>query len=315
MPRKRPPQEMTEKDTEEIKKMITELKKGAKYPEPGDNYLLLKDPHTIQYPEPIGGEMRVSKEVDTHRILLKQIRPVPTATISNPEHVRKLVSEMEDYDRERFKVIFLDTKNRVLGVENIAEGTINAALVHPRETVKGALLQSAAGVIFVHNHPSGIPAPSREDNVLVDKLIEAFGFLGIDVIDAIIIGKEGIFSYRESGKSFKPLLIGGIMESREDTDACTVAMKAAMETMSKYCGEGVNVIEIDGMKFTLPYEVMQIREDVELTHDQRVKAIQESRWAQGEARGLCSKLFGQETKECIERVSRKLAEGMVRKGS
>lgn len=273
-----------------------------------------------KYPEPGGGETRISKEIDTHRVLLEQTRPVPKTTISSPEDVKKLVSEMADYDRERFKVVFLDTKNRVIGIENIAEGTINAALIHPRETVKGAILQNAAGVVFAHNHPSGIPTPSREDDVLIDKLIEAFGFLGIDVIDAIIIGKEGLYSYKEAGKSFKPMLIGGIMEGKPEDDKCSVAIRAAMSVISEQCGEGEREVDIGGVKIKVmaPESVMQVMEEP-LTREQRITAIQDSSWAQGEATGLCTKLFGvvpgaKEYADCIQRVSRKLAEGMVGAG-
>lgn len=271
---------------------------------------------TINYPEPMGGEIRLSKEVQTHRVQLTSLRPVPKKTITKPEDVASLLKELEDYDREVGIILYLDSKNRVLGIEKISEGTLNAALVHPRETVKGAILQNAAGVIFAHNHPSGIPKPSREDDVLIDKLIEAFGFLGIDVIDAIIIGKEGTYSYKEAGKSFRAKLIGGIMESdiKED-DTCETALRAAMETMNKYCSGGYREIDLGGVsvKVEAPGEIMKVMEE-SLTHEQRVAAVQESSWARNAARGFCAKLFGQETPECIERVSRKLAEGMVSKG-
>lgn len=320
MPEKRPPRKVTQEDIGELEKVTAGLKKREiKYPEPEDGSLIIKDSACVTYPEPKGGDLLLKREgVDTHRVELKKIRPVPKVKIAAPIDVVNFVKEMEDYDRERFKAIHFDTKNRVLGVENIAEGTLNSAIVHPRETAKGAILNNAAGVIFVHNHPSGLSQPSNEDDILISKLRDAFKMLSIDVLDAIVIGKEGYYSYKEDMR-LERMTEGGsqrIMESVKEDDACSTAMMAAMETMSKYCpGSGAAEVDIGGYKIKMeaPNEIMQIRENPDLSYDQRVKAIQESRWAQGEARGLCAKLFGQETADCIERVSRKLAEGMVSK--
>ena len=315
MPQKRPPRKVTKQDVEELEKVTAELKKReVRYPEAGGGELIMKDACKISYPEPTGGELFVKKDstIDTHRVELKKIRSVPKVKIAGPEDTAKFVRELEDSDRERFVVIWLDTKNRVLGVENVSTGSINQAIVHPREALKGAVLANAAGVILVHNHPSGIPQPSLEDDELVAKLREVFKLVGIQVLDAIIIGKEGYYSYLVQNRLDKQITGGveRIMEARED-DACTVAMRAAVETMGKYCTE-TNVVEIDGRQYTLPYEVMQIRENGDMTYDQRVQAIKESKWAINEARGLCA-LIGEATPECIEKVSKKLAVGMVLK--
>lgn len=322
MPEKRPPRKVTQQDVEELKKVTAGLqKREIKYPEPEDGSLILKDSACVTYPEPKGGDLLLKREgVDTHRVELKKIRPVPKVKIAAPIDVVNFVKEMEDYDRERFKAVHFDTKNRVLGVENIAEGTLNSALVHPRETAKGAILNNAAGVIFVHNHPSGISKPSNEDDILISKLRDAFKMLSIDVLDAIVIGKEGYYSYKEDMR-LERMTEGGsqrIMEAKED-DACSTALMAAMETMQKYCGEGklVTDIVIGGIKLeiTIPEEIIKIRADRTLTEEERTNKIMESAWAHEEARSLCARLLGQDTEECIGRVSRKLAEGMVKKGS
>ncbi len=313
-----------EKKDNEVKKETE--KKPVKYPNPQDGSLIIKDScpqfHKVTYPEPTGGQMMLKRDIDidTHRVVLKKFRDVPNIKISGPEDVIKFVREMKDYDRERFKVIFLDTKNRVIGIENISEGTINAALVHPREAVKGAVLANASGVILIHNHPSGIPEPSREDDLIVPRLIEGFGLMGIDVTDAIIIGKEGYYSYKEIGK-IPAKATGGtqqIMERKDDK--CSIALKAAMSTIKDYCGEeGEREVDIEGVtiKVQAPETVMQVMEKSELSDEQRIMAIKESPWAQGEASGLCSKLFGasqgsKEFDKCVDRVSTKLAEGMVK---
>lgn len=93
-----------------------------------------------------------------------------------------------------------------------------------------------------------------------------------------------------------------------------------ISTIKDYCGEeGETEVDIDGVKIKVlaPETVMQVREESGLTYEQRVKAIQESAWGRGEAEGLCGKLFGaprgsEEFEKCVERVSRKLAEGMVK---
>lgn len=292
------------------------------YPEPGDNSILIKDScpqfREVTYPEPIGGETMIKRDIDTHRVELKKVRDVPNIKLSVPEDVVKFVREMEDYDRERFKVIYLDNKNRVIGVENISEGTINAALIHPREAVKGAVLANASGVFLIHNHPSGIPQPSHEDDLIRTKLIEGFRLLGIDVIDALIIGKEGYYSYKEAGRMPGTGGIDRVMDAKDDK--CSIALKAAMSTIKDYCGEeGEIEVDIGGVKVKVqaPETVMQVMEEPGLTYEQRVAAIKDSKWAQNEATGLCTKLFGaspgeKEYADCIERVSRKLAEGMVR---
>lgn len=273
----------------------------------------------MEYQKPKGGEMLLKREIDTARVQLKTTRKPPNITLSSPQSVADYIREMQDYDRERFKVLYLDIRNRLLGVENVAEGTINASLIHPREVIKGSLLANASGVILAHNHPSGIPDPSREDIEITSKLYQAFKLMGIDVIDAIVIGQEGYYSFSEKGL-LSTLESGGsrIME-RKGNDACTTAMQAAMSVIEEQCGTGQE-IDIEGVKIKIapPEEVVQVMAE-ELTYDQRVQAIQESSWAQNEAAGLCTKLFGVSPEDegyagCIQKVSRKLAEGVVRKG-
>lgn len=328
MPDKRPPVKITDKDREELEKVITELKKKEiVYPEAGGGEMIIKDACKVTYPEPKGGEMLIKKdgEIDTHRVELKKLRPVPKVKITGPEDIAKFASEMEDMDREYFKIIWLDTKNRVIGVENVSQGSINQAVIHPREAAKGAILASAAGVALLHNHPSGIPEPSIDDDIVIGRLKEVFNLVGIQVIDALVIGREGYYSYMAKGRLDKQLLGGSerLMESKvKEDDACSTALRAAMETMQKYCtepGKLVTDIVIGGIKLEIPIpeEIIKIRADRTLTEEQRTNKIMESEWAQREATRLCTELLGADEKryaECSERVSRKLAEGMVRKG-
>ena len=99
---------------------------------------------------------------------------------------------------EAFMVIYLNVKNRVLDHEIINEGTVDRAIVYPRRIVEHALAHHAAGLILVHNHPSGDPAPSPEDKQLTRGIIEAARTMDIKVLDHIIVGKSGHFSFHEN---------------------------------------------------------------------------------------------------------------------
>lgn len=173
----------------------------------------------ITYPEGgIPGALITQKHqtgrqlVDTVRVQLVPLRPAPKGKINAPEDVARLVSELENADREYAKIIHLDTKNQVVNIETISVGSLSASIVHPREAVKGALLANAASTIFVHNHPSGVCDPSREDLEISGRLKEAFALVGIEMLDSIIVGKGCYYSLRETGfitGKTEPLPISG----------------------------------------------------------------------------------------------------------
>jgi DNA repair protein RadC len=106
---------------------------------------------------------------------------------------------LRDSKKEEFRCVLLDTKNRVIKEETVSTGSLTASLVHPRETFKTAVRESAAAVIFIHNHPSGDIKPSQEDILLTRRLIQAGDLLGIKVLDHVIVGDGGHFSFRDSG--------------------------------------------------------------------------------------------------------------------
>jgi len=106
---------------------------------------------------------------------------------------------LRDSKKEEFRCVLLDTKNRVIKEETVSTGSLTASLVHPRETFKTAVRESAAAVIFVHNHPSGDIKPSQEDILLTRRLVQAGDVLGIKVLDHVIVGDSGHFSFRDSG--------------------------------------------------------------------------------------------------------------------
>lgn len=117
--------------------------------------------------------------------------------LSDPHEVYEKFKNLGTSDRERFYSILLDTKNHVIGVEMVSQGLVDSAPIHPREVYKSALISSASSVIFVHCHISGDPEPSESDREITKKLEEAGRLLGIEVLDHVIIGRDGYYSFAD----------------------------------------------------------------------------------------------------------------------
>jgi DNA repair protein RadC len=101
--------------------------------------------------------------------------------------------------QEEFWTIALDAKNKLLHQSQITKGTLTGSLVHPRDVFEMAIRNKAAGIIILHNHPSGDPHPSMEDRNVTAQIADAGKILGIPLLDHIIIGNEMYFSFRDSG--------------------------------------------------------------------------------------------------------------------
>ena len=108
------------------------------------------------------------------------------------------VDELMVKNKEHFYVLFLDTKNRVIGEELVSVGTLNASLIHPREVFSPAIKACANSIIVVHNHPSGDCEPSIEDKEVTKQIKEAGNVLGINLLDHVIIGKDGFRSLKNN---------------------------------------------------------------------------------------------------------------------
>ncbi len=116
-----------------------------------------------------------------------------------PEDIWKELKDIRDHKKEHFVIFFLDSRNQEIKREVISVGSLNANLVHPREVFEPAVKNLAAQVILAHNHPSGDPEPSEDDLELNKRLVEAGRILGIEVIDHIVISKNGYLSFKEKG--------------------------------------------------------------------------------------------------------------------
>ncbi len=101
--------------------------------------------------------------------------------------------------REHFFVLLLDARHRVQREVRVSVGTLTASLVHPREVFREAVRDAAAALVLVHNHPSGDPAPSREDHGVTRRLVEAGRVLGIPIMDHVVVAEQGYYSFQAAG--------------------------------------------------------------------------------------------------------------------
>ena len=122
----------------------------------------------------------------------------PLKKISCAEDVFNYFHErLKDEKQEHFYILMLNTQNYIIGEQLISKGILDASIIHPREVFKPAIKNSAAKIILVHNHPSGDPSPSEEDNIITEKLIKAGEEIGVKVLDGVIVGRNKFWSWKE----------------------------------------------------------------------------------------------------------------------
>jgi DNA repair protein RadC len=120
--------------------------------------------------------------------------------IRQPQDVYELMrDEIGFAQKEFFYCLLLNTKNRVISKELISIGSLNSAIVHPREVFKIAIKRSSASIIAIHNHPSGDPTPSPEDIELTKRLVSAGSIIGVECLDHVIITGNNFVSLKEKG--------------------------------------------------------------------------------------------------------------------
>ena len=127
--------------------------------------------------------------------------------VRTPQEIYGLCRDIQQSAQEAFIVVDLNAKNNVIDKRLVTLGLLDASLVHPREVFRGAIVNNAAAVVVVHNHPSGDPTPSAEDIRITRQLVEAGKVLSIRVLDHVVIGRPdaagtgtpGFLSLREAG--------------------------------------------------------------------------------------------------------------------
>ncbi|MBN1862982.1 MAG: DNA repair protein RadC [Dehalococcoidales bacterium] len=157
------------------------------------------------------GELQQIKDIGPHsafgiklvqevarKFLKEKIIDKPVYT-SSQEVFDFLYHSMRDLKKETFRVIYLNSQNQIIDINELFAGTVNLSVIHPREVIEGALKHSAVSLIFVHNHPSGNPAPSQHDKTVTRELVYAASIMQIKVLDHIIIGDNTYFSFAGEG--------------------------------------------------------------------------------------------------------------------
>lgn len=130
------------------------------------------------------------------RLMSESIENRPV--FSTPQSVYSYFApRMKNIKKEVFSCLLLDAKNRFIREVRISEGTLNRSLIHPREAFREAVREAAQSVIFIHNHPSGDPSPSKDDIAVTERLKNAGEVIGIDVLDHIIIGDGKFVSLKD----------------------------------------------------------------------------------------------------------------------
>jgi len=120
--------------------------------------------------------------------------------ITNPAQIAGIfIPKMGHLKKEQFRIVLLNSSNSMIGEKIITEGILNASLIHSREVFREAILECSAGIILLHNHPSGNPEPSREDIEITKKLVETGKIMDIPVKDHIIIAGTNYCSFVEKG--------------------------------------------------------------------------------------------------------------------
>jgi len=120
--------------------------------------------------------------------------------IKSPQDTIKIVkNRLKGKKKEHFLVLSLDTRNHLINCKPVSIGSLDSSIVHPREVFKEAISSTAASVIFVHNHPSGDPTPSKEDIKLTKRLVEVGEIMGINVLDHIIVCDKEFLSMKGEG--------------------------------------------------------------------------------------------------------------------
>tara|TARA_R110002111_G_scaffold65277_1_gene107057 strand:+ start:7772 stop:8269 length:498 start_codon:yes stop_codon:yes gene_type:complete len=147
--------------------------------------------------EPITAEQIIEQ---AKQILTTRLCNANSTTFSNPSAVSSyLTIELADKEREVFACLFLDNQHRLIQYEELFYGTIDSAMIYPREVVKAALQHNAAAVIFAHNHPSGLATPSEADKRITDRLKSALDTVDIRTLDHFVVGHSETVSFAEKG--------------------------------------------------------------------------------------------------------------------
>lgn len=142
---------------------------------------------------PLGKAQQIVAAIELGRRFFQK-NATGAAVIRTAKDVYEYTANMRDLPREHLRGLYLNAHYKIIHDEVLSIGSIDSNIIHPREVFKPALEYSAAAVVLVHNHPSGVTAASRQDIVVTEQIVSAGRILGIDLIDHVIVAKEGFES-------------------------------------------------------------------------------------------------------------------------
>lgn len=176
----------------ELLSVLVGARKAQKLYRQGLATLMSEDADLEQYPTIAAARELVA------RALKEELKRGPGLT--NPATVRDFIRlSLIGKEHEVFMAIFLDAQHRVLEVEELFRGTLTQTSVYPREIVKRALRHNASGIIFAHNHPSGVAEPSRADELLTRALKDSLALVDVKVLDHFVVAGNAALSFAERG--------------------------------------------------------------------------------------------------------------------
>ena len=144
-----------------------------------------------------------AKRVDIVQVKMVKERSVlySARRIQSTSDADELVRQfLDELDREAMIVVALNTKSEPTCLQVISIGSLSASIVHPREVFKVAILSNAYSILLAHNHPSGDTTPSQEDIKLTKRIKNASDIMGVSLLDHLIIGSDGYYSFKEIGE-------------------------------------------------------------------------------------------------------------------
>ena len=145
-------------------------------------------------------------------------RPTPLNedAIRHPRHIQSLLSHIASYDREAIYIVFLNSRNQVIGTELHTIGTIDTCVAYHRELARSVLLKNATSIVLAHNHPSGCLKPSNEDLRLTREVWLMMELIGVKLLDHVIVGENDFYSMAEHHPEIFDSQNPWLRESRED---------------------------------------------------------------------------------------------------
>lgn len=144
---------------------------------------------------------RVLAAIELGRRTVAHPMPDRPQFLSGPQTAQYLLPRFGAFPVERFGLLLLDTKHRLIRTHLLSIGALDASLAHPRDVFRVAVGCGASGLVLFHNHPSGDPAPSKEDVRLTERLVDAGAVVGVDVLDHLILADSRYYSFRDHGGS------------------------------------------------------------------------------------------------------------------